>query len=166
MTVEPTQDVSKLIQSILRHDKKLNTFKLALIRALNDTALNFAAVRGKGHGIAVPLRTLAQWWMGYYWPFMDSEHPIMQGPRMTRAGVVRQDVAFRKALTELKELWRISPFGSERPSDGLVLVSEMRADAYAPEYGPELRQKYGQALRAVMRCVEQPITYAGVGGGQ
>lgn len=60
MMAEPLQDVGKIIQSVLRHDKKLNTFKLALIRALNDTALSFAALQGKGHGIAVPLRTLAE----------------------------------------------------------------------------------------------------------
>lgn len=104
--------------------------------------------------------------MGYYWPFMDSKRPIMQGPRVAREGVLRQDVAFRKALTELGELWRGSLLGSDRPSDGVVLVSEMRANTYIPEYGPELRRKYAQALRSVMRCVEQPITYAGAGGGQ
>ncbi|MEW6420890.1 MAG: HNH endonuclease domain-containing protein [Deinococcota bacterium] len=158
--------MSKLIQSILRHDKKLNTFKIALIRALNDTALNFAALSGNGHGVAVPLRVLAECWIGYYWPFMDTKRPIMQGPRVFREGVLRQDVAFRKLLTELKELWRSSLFGSSRPSDGVVLVSEMRVKAHAAEYGPEIQRKYNQTIRVVMRCVEQPITYAGVAGEQ
>ncbi|KEF34341.1 hypothetical protein RDMS_08050 [Deinococcus sp. RL] len=161
MSHTPPLDVSKLIQGILRHDKKLNTFKMALIRALNDTALNFAALRGKGEGVAVPLRVLAEWWIGYYWPFMDAERPIMQGPRVFREGVLRQDVAFRKLLTELKELWRASLFGSDRPSDGAVLVSEMKVNAHATGYGLEMQRKYGQTVRAVMKCVEQPITYAG-----
>lgn len=161
MPHSPPLDVSKLIQGILRHDRKLNTFKLALIRALNDTALNFAALQGRGEGIAIPLRVLAEWWIGYYWPFMDSERPIMQGPRVFREGVLRQDVAFRKLLTELKELWRDSLFGSDRPSDGAVLVSEMKVNAHAAEYGPEMLRKYLQTLRVVMKCVEQPITYAG-----
>lgn len=161
MAAQSLQDVSKLIQSVLRHDKKTNTFKMALIRALNDTALNYAALRGKSEGIAVPIRVLAEWWIGYYWPFMDTERPVMQGARMLREGVLRQDVAFRKVLTELKELWRASLFGSDCPSDGLVLVSEMRVNAHAAEYGPEILRKYTQALRAVAKCVEQPITYAG-----
>lgn len=161
MTAQIPSDVSKLTQGILRHDRKLNTFKMALIRALNDTALNFAALQGKGQGIAVPIRILAEWWIGYYWPFMDFERPVMQGPRVLRDGILRQDVAFRKLLTELKELWRTSLFGSDRPSDGVVLVSEIRVNAHAHTYGPEMLRKYQQALRAVMKCVEQPITYAG-----
>ncbi|CAM4416206.1 hypothetical protein [Deinococcus marmoris] len=166
MNPSPHLDVSRLIQGIVRHDKKLNTFKLALIRALNDTALNFAALCGQGAGVAVPLRVLAEWWIGYYWPFMDAERPILQGPRVFRDGVLRQDVAFRPALTELKELWQASLFGSDRPSDGVVLVNEMKVSAHAAEYGLELMRKYAQALRAVMKCVEQPITYAGGADGQ
>ncbi|MBZ9715732.1 HNH endonuclease [Deinococcus multiflagellatus] len=159
-------DVSKLIQSILRHDKKTNTFKMALIRALNDTALNFAALQGRGQGIAIPTRVLAEYWVGYYWPFMDAERPVMQGPRIFRAGVLRQDVAFRKELTELRELWRASLFGSDRPSDGVVLVSEMKVNAHAGEYGPEMLRKYIQVLRVVAKCVEQPITYSGGASNQ
>lgn len=161
MAYTPPLDVSKLIQGVLRHDKKLNTFKLALIRALNDTALNFAAIQGGGEGIAVPLRVLAEWWIGYYWPFMDSKRPIMQGPRVFRDGVLRQDVAFRKVLTELKALWRASLFGSERPSDGVILVSEMKVNAHASEYSEEILRHYTRALKVMMKCVEQPITYSG-----
>lgn len=166
MDPRPPPDVSKLVQGIVRHDRKLNTFKLALIRAVNDTALNFAALGGQGAGIAVPLRVLAEWWMGYYWPFMDAERPILQGPRALRNGVLRQDVAFRQSLTELKELWQASLFGSDRPSDGALLVNELKVHPHAAEYGPELRRKYAQALRVVMKCVEQPITYAGPGDGR
>ncbi|AIZ44567.1 hypothetical protein QR90_04885 [Deinococcus radiopugnans] len=154
-------DVSKLLQSILRHDRKLNTFKMALIRALNDTALNFAALHGRGHGVAVPLRVIAEWWLGYYWPFMDADQPVMQGPCVIRDGKQRQDVAFRHDLTELKALWRQTPFGSNRPSDGAVLVSEMKGNADTPAYTTALHRKYAQTLRIMAKCVEQPITYSG-----
>lgn len=153
--------MSKVIQGILRHDRKLNTYKLAFIRALNDAALNFAALHGHGYGVAVPLRALAEAWIGYYWPFMDETHPVFQGPRMQRNGLVRQDVAFRRRLTELKRLWRASPFGSDRPADGMVLVSEMRGGARGTAYGPDLMVTYAQTLRAVALCVQQPIAYAG-----
>ena len=162
----PPPDVSKLIQGILRHDRKLNNYKLALIRALNDGALNFAALQGRGHGVAVPLRVIAEAWIGYYWPFMDKVNPIFQGPRVQRDGVLRQDVAFRPLLTELRQLWRASPFGSERPADGMVLVSELRGGTRGAAYGPDLLKTYAQTLRAVARCVQQPITYAGGSGEQ
>lgn len=166
MTDLPTLDVSKVIQGILRHDRKLNTYKLALIRALNDTALNFAALQRRGHGIAVPLRVLAEAWIGYYWPFMDEAHPVFQGPRMSRDGLLRQDVAFRPVLTELKRLWRASPFGSDRPADGMVLVSEIRGGARDAAYSPDLLATYARTLRTVVSCVQQPITYAGGSGEQ
>ncbi len=51
MAAQTITDVGKVIQGVLRHDKKLNTFKIALIPSLNDTALNFAALHGRGHGI-------------------------------------------------------------------------------------------------------------------
>jgi len=70
-------------------------------------------------------------------------------------------MAFRKLLTELKELWKASLFGSDRPSDGVVLVSEIKVSIHANSYSPEMLRKYQQALRSVMKCVEQPITYAG-----
>jgi hypothetical protein len=163
---QPSPDVSKLIQGILRHDRKLNTYKLALIRALNDTALNFAALQGQGRGVAVPLRVIAEAWIGYYWPFMDEERPVFQGPRVFRDRVLRQDVAFRPLLTELKRLWRASPFGSDRPADGMVLVSEMHGGLRGTTYGPDLITRYAHTLRAVARCVQQPITYAGSSGEQ
>lgn len=111
-------NVSKLIQGILRHDKKTNTFKMALIRALNDTALNFAALQGRGKGIAIPIRVLAEWWVGYYWPFMDSEQPVMQGPRVLREGVLRQDVAFRNALTDILQFLKSCPERTFGPKMG------------------------------------------------
>lgn len=162
----PPTDVSKILQSILRHDKKLNTFKIALIRSLNDTALNFAALQGRGHGIAVPIRVLAEWWIGYYWPFMDIERPIMQGPRAERDGILRQDVAFRESLTNLKLAWKETTFGSDRAADGMVLVSEMKTRGYTTNYDPDLVWKYDRAIKIVARCVEQPITYSGAGNGQ
>lgn len=166
MTDLPTPDVSKLIQGILRHDRRLNTYKLALIRALNDIALNFAALQGHGHGVAVPLTVLAEAWIGYYWPFMDETCPVFQGPRTFRDGLLRQDVAFRPVLTELKHLWRASPFGSDRPADGMVLVSELRGGARDAAYGPELITTYAKTVQAVARCVQQPIAYAGGSGEQ
>ncbi len=161
MVTSTPADVSKLIQGILRHDQKVNTYKLALIRALNDTALNFSALQGRGEGIAVPLRVLAEGWIGYYWPFMDPEQPVLQGPRSLRDGVVRQDMAFRPLLTRLKTLWRASPFSSDRPSDGRILVAEMGVPSHAAVYGPKLTTTYLQTLSAVARCVQQPIAYAG-----
>lgn len=69
-----------LIATILRYDRKITSYKIALIRALNDVVLSFPDIvsqssvgeDGGGEGgkdVAVPLRMLAQFWVAYYFPF-------------------------------------------------------------------------------------------------
>ena len=166
MTGAVSNDILKLLQRVLRHDKKTNNYKIALVRALNDTAINYAAVMGKGHGIAVSLRVLAEWWIGYYWPFMDAQQPVMQGMRITRDEKLRQDMAFREPLTHLKQLWLISDVGSNRAADGMVLASEARRSDFAAVYGFEMVSAYEKTLRAIANAIKYPIQYAGDAAGQ
>jgi hypothetical protein len=90
---------AQTVGSILRFDKKVNSYKLALVRALNDVVLSYPDLSGKGVDVCVPLRKLAEYWLAYYWPFVDPQDPIIQGPRATRRGVLGNDMAFRPALT-------------------------------------------------------------------
>ncbi len=77
---------SRVIGTILKHDRKVTSYKLALIRALNDVVLSFPDAGSHGRPIAVPLPILAQYWVAYYWPFVDPRCPISQAG--TRCGAV------------------------------------------------------------------------------
>ena len=84
-----------MISRILRHDAKVTSYKIALIRALADVALSFPEAARMDAPVAVPLRLIGSYWAAYYWPFVDAEAPIWQGPRNQRAEGVAADMAFR-----------------------------------------------------------------------
>lgn len=153
--MEILTDTIKIIQKVLKYDKKINNYKIALIRALNDIALTYAGVQGKGSGIAVPLSLIADLWIGYYWPFMDEQNPVYQGG--FREGAI--DVAFRNELTRLKELWKSSATGSDRPSDGIILVSELVSGG--SNVSPEMTASYAKCVSTLVQAIQQPIRYAG-----
>ncbi|MCB2380406.1 hypothetical protein LGH70_22630 [Hymenobacter sp. BT635] len=96
----------QLIATILKHDAKITSYKIALLRALNDVVLLYPGVAQRGQSVAIPLARLAELWLAYYWPFADAERPIYQGARAQRGGVVRNDVSFRPALTQLRSEWQ------------------------------------------------------------
>lgn len=145
----------KVIQKVLKHDRKTNNYKIALVRALNDLALTYAGAQGRGAGVAVPLKLIADLWLGYYWPFMDEEKPIYQGG--FREGTA--DVAFRRELTQLKSLWQATELGSNRPSDGVLLVSEIVNGSPSLE----VRNSYIRCISTLTTAIQQPIRYAGDG---
>jgi hypothetical protein len=122
---------AQVVGSILRHDKRTNSYKLALIRSINDVVLSHPDLLQRGKDVAVPLRRLAEYWLAYYWPFTDPQAPTMQGPRARRDGVLRNDIAFRPALTALRSAWEQDIVGVARPSDGFLLVAELRVPRIA-----------------------------------
>ncbi len=154
---------ARVVGSILKHDRKVNSYKLALIRSINDVVLSYPGLADGGADVAVPISKLAQYWLAYYWPFADRQNAIFQGPRAVRGGTLANDVAFRPALTNLKDLWE-DRFGASRPSDGFLLVAELRVARIARSYPPELRRSFRAAVSAISKAVEQPIRYAGPGG--
>ena len=113
----PMNPAAQAVGSILRFDKKVNSYKLALVRALNDVVLSYPDLSGRGFDVCVPLRKLAEYWLAYYWPFVDPQDPIIQGPRAIRRGVLGNDMSFRPALTGLRSAWT-EHIGTARPSDG------------------------------------------------
>ena len=154
---------AQAVGSILRFDKKVNSYKLALIRALNDVVLSYPDLSGTGLDVCVPLRKLAEYWLAYYWPFVDPQDPVMQGPQAMRGGVLGNDMSFRPALTSLRSAW-MEHFGTAHPSDGFLLVAELRVPRIAAGYPPQLQRAYRVALTAVTKALAQPIRYAGPGG--
>jgi len=145
-----------------QRDKKVNSYKLALARALNDVVLSYPDLYGTGLDVCVPLRKLAEYWLAYYWPFVDPQDSVMQGPRAIRGSVLGNDVSFRPALTSLRSAWQ-EHFGTARPSDGFLLVAELRVPRIAASYPPQLQRAYRVALAAVTKALVQPLRYAGPG---
>lgn len=158
-------DISKTLNSILRNDAKLNSYKIALVRSINDVVLAFPDVEDDSRGVAIPLTVLAEFWLAYYWPFTDEAQPILQGPRAVHNGVLRNDVAFRPDLTALRGQWA-NLFSVSRPADGYFLMSEMRIPRKRALYPGALHESYKRTIQTIARAIEYPIRYAGQGGGQ
>ena len=59
---EGQQSIHRILSTILRHDRKQNGYKIALIRAINDVALSYSFVSADRH-LAIPLRVLAHRWI-------------------------------------------------------------------------------------------------------
>lgn len=152
---------ARLVGTILAHDRKVNTYKLALIRSLNDTVLFHPDLSERD--VAVPLRVLAERWISYYWPFSDPGRPVYQGPRANRSGGEASDIAFRPELTRLRGAWE-TYLGESRASDGFLLSAEMRIPRIAGSYPPEIVQAFVESRRKIVGALRQPIRYAGPGG--
>lgn len=90
-----------LVERILNRDKKDATYKLALFRALSEiaqTQSHLAAHTPEGK-VKVPLATIAEKWILYYWPIFESELFIPQ--RTNERSEQGQGVAIRKPLDAL-----------------------------------------------------------------
>ena len=153
---------SNIISTILRHDRKITSYKIALLRAINDVALSFPGLGQSGQAVLVPLRVLAEFWIAYYWPFVDPNQPIWQGARAVRREGLANDMAFRSELTELRRSWE-GVWGLSLPSDGYVVMSEMRVSRRREQLSAELRTAYKRAIGAISRALEMPIHHAGPG---
>lgn len=92
------------IESVLKHDKKVATYKLALLRAFCDMADRDAgAVSWLGNGyVGMPVQALAECWLHYYWPLMAAPLHIPQS-NIDAPGSSKPP-AFRQALEQLIRL--------------------------------------------------------------
>ncbi len=63
------------IEGVLNHDKKTATYKFALIRALAEIATQSPnSVTWLANGkVALPVRYVAEKWLQYYWPLIESK---------------------------------------------------------------------------------------------
>ena len=68
-----------VISTILKHDTKVTSYKIALLRAINDIVLSFPDVHRQEKDVAVPLRMLAELWIACYWPLADAQEPVLHG---------------------------------------------------------------------------------------
>lgn len=153
-----------VISSILKHDAKITSYKIALLRAINDVVLNFPDLGFHQRDVAIPLKLLAQFWIAYYWPFVQFHEPIYQGQRSVLKGEIRNDMTFRPQLTALRQEWEQVLGGSvSRPSDGFFLMGELRVPRKYHKYPQSLHQAYAETVAFIEKALEMPIKYAGLG---
>lgn len=154
----------QLLATILKHDNKTTSYKIALLRAINDVVLLYPDVARQGQTVAVPLTRLAELWVAYYWPFADTLTPIYQGGRATRGeGIISNDIAFRPELTALRLAWQQLAQLPLQPADGFFLHTEMRTPRRRLTYAIGLQQAYQQAVASIAKAIQMPIKYAGQG---
>ena len=93
------------IESILNADRKVATYKLALLRALCDIALtSYSSVRWEtAGGVGVPLEYIAERWLLYYWPLVESPDFL---PQINGESKGAKPIAFRKSLEALVSYYR------------------------------------------------------------
>jgi len=89
------------IEGVLNHDKKSATYKFALFRALAEIATQSPnSVRWLDHGqVGLPVRHVAEKWLQYYWPLIESDTfiPQMNGESSDEG----RSIKFRKSLHTL-----------------------------------------------------------------
>jgi len=153
----------QIISTILKHDRKTNSYKIALLRSIGDIVLSFPNLDRFGLDIAIPLRILAHYWMAYYWPFASATQPIWQGQRARRNGQIRNDISFRPALTQFRQEWEKCIGDVARPSDGFFLANELRARRKLVKYPTTFQATYKKVIQYISHAIEYPIQYAGKG---
>jgi len=142
------------IEAILNRDKKDATYKPALVRALAElaTTSHHSATWLPGGRVAVPLRLIADKWIEYYWPLIESLEFIPQ-KRGEKPGCAKP-MKFRAPLARLVEHYRnrggLPGFTVDYRSRGL---------------SEEAAKVHGQALSKVRDAIrEGPVYFAGGGG--
>jgi hypothetical protein len=137
------------ISAILRHDSKVTSYKIALLRAINDVVLAFPDLVSNEQAVAIPLRMLADRWIAYYWPFVGPQTSILQGPVSQRDGQIRQDMSFRSELRHLYQAWEQFIGSSAQPSDGYLLIADLRVERLRQQYPTQVIDAYAAARRAI-----------------
>lgn len=152
-------DGRAILATLLRHEAKSNSYKFALVRALNDLVLLYPGPSDQG--VIVPLRLVAERWLVSYWAFVG-DAPIYQGARARRATGPGQDLSFRAALTALRGAWEEWTGTRSGPADGALLLAAFQVGRGSLS---EPLQRLTQAtISVIAQAVRQPVRYAGMGG--
>ncbi len=133
------------IQGILAQDRKVATYKLALVRALCAVSRTEAhSVRWGDGVVSVPLWALAVRWLTYYWPFIT---PTFIAQRRGECPDAPRPLAFRGAIRDLA-----ARFGH----NGLYAVLRDLEEQPMRYHG--VLKKIADTIRA------GPVIHAGTGG--
>jgi hypothetical protein len=139
------------IEGVLNHDKKSATYKFALFRALAEIATqspNNVSWLADGQ-VGLPVRYVAEKWLQYYWPLIESRIfiPQLNGERPDTG----KPIKFRKRLSDL--------IGYYEKSGG---YSGFRIERNKGLLTPD-KQKLLRALMADIEhaIVKGPVVFAG-----
>ena len=157
------RDPDHVISTILKHDTKVTTYTIALLRAINDTVFSFPDLATFDRDIAVPLWFLARCWLAYYWPFVDPKNPILQGPRAVRGDRLANDMVFRNHLTVFRIRWEDLWQGDSQPGDGFSIINEFRIPRKRRAFPADLVASYDHAIHSISNTLKLPIRGAGTG---
>lgn len=139
------------IETVINHDKKTATYKLALLRALCDLAQSgYRNVQWhRDKTVSIPLSLVSEKWLYYYWPLFDT-------PDGTVIPQIRGSVKLHFG-DELIAL--IERFSTQNQLSGFHCALEShRLDATAEKLLQSALKKIGQAI------VKGPVKYATQGG--
>lgn len=143
------------IESILSNDKKVATYKLALLRALADFAItnyNLAEWRDDGY-VKIPVNKVAEKWVEYYWPIFEAEEFISQIQAEDSGG---KPVAFRGLLSELIQRAKMT--------GGLPAFTINLRNRNLPD---EIERLYRNTLSKVKNTIIYgPVTHSGGANGE
>ena len=140
------------IEGIINRDAKVATYKLALLRSFCDIAQHESGiVRWDEDGrVGIPIEAVAEKWIEYYWPLIESETFIPQiGGEKTHS---LKPISIRKPLAQLVSLYTgsggLGGFILERDSEPL------------PD---EIGSTYRRLLSTVKTAIKKPVFYSGGG---
>ncbi|NBC29118.1 MAG: methyltransferase domain-containing protein [Spirochaetes bacterium] len=138
------------LESILIEDRKANSYKFALLRALADVATHkYNAAQWRPGGlVAIDIDLIARHWIEYYWPIVAAEERgsfVLQGQRIKG----KADVTFREPLREL-----VRAFGEGGLSAFLLALESNRLSTGA-------KALYKATLTKVRSGIDQPVQYSG-----
>ena len=139
------------IEGVLSRDRKTATYKLALFRALSEIATTeFEQARWLDDStVAVPIQSICDKWLSYYWPIVGSPKFIPQIRGESKE--CQKPVAFRDELHDL--------IGYYEFSGGLSrFVLDYRSRSMSAEAQRLSRRALGKIRQTI---VTGPVTFAG-----
>ncbi|NCD34553.1 MAG: methyltransferase domain-containing protein [Spartobacteria bacterium] len=139
------------IEAILNRDKKTATYKLALFRALAELAMTKynSAVWLPNGLVSIPLLSVVEKWMEYYWPLFESEIFIPQnGGEKPRC---KKPVAFRAPMGDL--------IAAYRNSGGQAAFTVQYRDNAIPQQAEQPLRQVTRMIRNTL--IDGPIKYSG-----
>jgi len=143
------------IETIITRDKKVATYKLALLRALCEVAQKESHMaKWIGDGlVSVPLGLVAEKWLLYYWPIIELDITQDKWAVMpqTQGMEKNKPIAFRRSIHDLIRFYQAH--------GGL---SAMHHDYKSGSVPPGAQLLLDLAINTIARTiVAGPVTYAG-----
>jgi SAM-dependent methyltransferase len=141
------------IESVLWDDRKVTTYKFALVRSLAFLATHrhqAATWHRDTETVSLDINEIATLWLQYYWPLMvpGRNRVILQG-QTSRDGS-RADIAFRPLLRDLAGIWE--------QQGGYSAFRVARDAGKLPVQSKSILKDLLQKIRT---AIQQPVRYAG-----